>query len=420
MVSLLPPTLFREEALTHRLRRTQTQSLLHRSRWIFPLTIVLFVLVLAVIFVLTLISYKATESARGILVAQQHPTQLVSPQAGVIEQLLVTNGQLVQAGTVVATVSRTLFDESGKPISDNTLEQLAAELEALETQAEFESRRSAHQLNILARSILDYEKQVDLATTTVETLGKQLAISGDLLQASEVLYKSGSLPKIQFEKQRLAHLQIEADQQNRLARMYELQGLLNQLSTESNSIKLEWEEKQGQLESSRQLLELRSQQTRNQEIFSIVARQEGSVASIPVSLGDSVNAGEALVYLQPIGEKLVGEVYVPPHIMGKLAPGQDLLLSYDGFDVESYGRYNATINRIDSASVNPRNHKLLPGLVGESVFRVQVLPDQHFVEGDDIFPLQPGLHFRAEFVTAEMTLIEFIFSPLLSLRGKWG
>ncbi len=420
MVSQLPPNLFREEALTHRLRRTRAQSLLHRSRWIFPLTIFLFVLVLVVITALTLISYKVTESARGFLVAQQPPIQLVSPQAGVIEQLFVTNGQVVQAGTVVATISRALFDETGKPISENTLEQMATEMESLQSEVDFGRKRNAQRLDTLARSILDYEKQVDLATTAAATLDNQLAISEELLQASELLYESGSLPKIQFETQRLAHLQLQTEQQTGLAKMYELQGLLNQLSNESKAISLEWEERQSQLIRSRQLLELRKRQTRDQEIFSIIARQEGAVASVPVSVGDAVSAGEALVYLQPSRQKLVGEVYVPPRIMGKLAPGQELLLSYDGFDIESYGRYPATINRIDSASIDPRNHKLPLGIARESVFRVQVAPHQHFVEGDDIFPLQPGLHFRAEFVTAEMTLIEYIFRPLLGLRGKWG
>ena len=54
----------------------------------------------------------------------------------------------------------------------------------------------------------------------------------------------------------------------------------------------------------------------------------------------------------------------------------------------------------------------------EPVFPVLVKPDQHYVEGSDIYPLQAGLLLEADFVIAEMSLVELIFKPVLSLRGK--
>jgi membrane fusion protein len=142
------------------------------------------------------------------------------------------------------------------------------------------------------------------------------------------------------------------------------------------------------------------------------------VASIIVAAGDAVGSGQPLLYVQPARESLRGEVYVPSSIVGKLAPGQELLLRYDGFAVESYGRYGATISEISRASVDPREHLLPVGIRGEPVFRVVIQPAQHYVEGDDIYPLQPGLHFSADFVIAEMSLMEFIFRPVLKLQGK--
>ena len=419
MVAQIPPNLFREEALQHRLARNSAQSLLNRSPWTYPLTIVLVGLVVAVILVLALTHYKITETARGSLMAQRPAIQLVAPQMGVVEQVLVTNGQLVDEGTVLATVSSAVFDEAGKILSDYSLHQLEAETTALNREEELKKRLLSHQIAEAEDAIEDYHDQLALAEASLLTLNNRLDISEGLLQASETLLQQGALPQVQYAREQLAMLQLQSEYQTGLARKFELSTRLNQSKSKIDSIKLEWEEEQSQLTQRRSLLEIRYEQVKNQETLSVIALRKGVVASIPISVGDSVAAGEPLIYLQPHSEELTGEVFVPPSIMGMLAPGQELLLSYDGFDVQKYGRYPATVVQIDRASIDPREHQIPLGLASDSVFRVQILPKQHYVEGEDIFALQPGFQFTAEFVSAEMTLIEYIFRPLLKLRGKF-
>lgn len=418
MAAQFPPDLFRQEAVLHRLQRKQAQTLLQQSSWIFPLSWGLGVLLLAVVMALALIEYKETETARGTLLAQQPPLKLVTPQAGIVEMLRVEMGQFVRSGEVLASISLARFDGSGIPVSKTDLDMLEAEQQALQEQGRLTEDRLLQQETALDIQMADLESQISLADAAVQTLQEQLRISRSLLQASATLLENGSISNAHYEQQRLAYLQLETEQQSSLAGRLALQRELNLVRAQGNELKLQRSTERLQLEQSLRLLELKEQRTKNLDTIAIVAQREGYVASINVAVGDAVGSGQPLLYVQPAREALRGEVYVPSSIVGKLAPGQELLLRYDGFSVESYGRYGATISEISRASVDPREHLLPVGIPGEPVFRVLIHPAQHYVEGDDIYPLQPGLHFSADFVIAEMSLMEFIFRPVLKLQGK--
>lgn len=418
MIAQLPPDLFRQEAVQHRLQRKQAQTLLQQSSWIFPLSCGLGVLLLAVVMALALIEYKETETARGTLMAQQPPLKLVAPQAGVVNLLRVELGQFVRPGEVLASISMVKFDESGIPVSKTDLDMVEEEQQALLEQARLNEDRFLQQQRALENQMADLESQLSLAGAAVQTLEEQLRISESLLAATAILLENGSISKAHYEQQRLAYLQLETEQQSSLAGRLALQRELNLIRAQGDELKLQWSTEQLQLDQSLRLLELKEQRTKNLDTIAIVAQREGYVASINVAAGDAVGSGQPLLYVQPARESLRGEVYVPSSIVGKLAPGQELLLRYDGFAVESYGRYGATISEISRASVDPREHLLPVGIRGEPVFRVVIQPAQHYVEGDDIYPLQPGLHFSADFVIAEMSLMEFIFRPVLKLQGK--
>ena len=339
MIAQLPPDLFRQEAVQHRLQRKQAQTLLQQSSWIFPLSCGLGVLLLAVVMALALIEYKETETARGTLMAQQPPLKLVAPQAGVVDLLRVELGQFVRPGEVLASISMVKFDESGIPVSKTDLDMVEAEQQALLEQARLNEDRFLQQQRALENQMADLESQLSLAGAAVQTLEEQLRISESLLAATAILLENGSISKAHYEQQRLAYLQLETEQQSSLAGRLALQRELNLIRAQGDELELQWSTEQLQLDQSLRLLELKEQRTKNLDTIAIVAQREGYVASINVAAGDAVGSGQPLLYVQPARESLRGEVYVPSSIVGKLAPGQELLLRYDGFAVESYGRY---------------------------------------------------------------------------------
>lgn len=172
------------------------------------------------------------------------------------------------------------------------------------------------------------------------------------------------------------------------------------------------------LDKDIRLLSLQLESVNTEPYSTVLANRSGIVSSILLEEGSAVKRGQAIAYLQPEGKSLMAEVFVPSSILGKLAPGEDVMLRYDAFSVHSYGRYPAKISSIERTALDPRNHLLPVAPTSEPLFRVLATPSQHYVEGEDIFPLQPGLQLSADFVTSEMSMVEYIFRPLLNLRGK--
>jgi membrane fusion protein len=105
-------------------------------------------------------------------------------------------------------------------------------------------------------------------------------------------------------------------------------------------------------------------------------------------------------------------------MLGNLFQGQQVMLGFDAFDYRYYGRYPAVVEQISRGSLDPREQLLpVPG-ISEPVFRVRLSLTKQYVEGPDIARLQAGMLLRADFITAEMSLLSFIFKPLLRLRGR--
>ena len=156
----------------------------------------------------------------------------------------------------------------------------------------------------------------------------------------------------------------------------------------------------------------------HQERFTVVAEDRGVVAALAIEAGQPVSPGQLLLRINPVSPQLQAIIYVPSRVLGKLATGQELMLSYDAYDYRYYGRYQAVVTQISRASLDPRELLLpVPG-ISEPVFKVLASLNEQTVEGPDIARLQAGMLLNADFITAEMSLAAFIFKPLLRLRGR--
>lgn len=175
-----------------------------------------------------------------------------------------------------------------------------------------------------------------------------------------------------------------------------------------------------QLRVSKELAGVRNQIKRRDqdEVITITAVKNGTVASLAVQPGSPVAVGQTLLTLIPPNEPLQATVYIPSRLIGKIYPEQPLLLSFDAFPVSEFGYTDAQVKSISTAPLDPRETLLPVTELNEPVFKVVAELSRHYVEGPDIYPLLSGIQFSADFVVEDLSLIEFIFKPVLKLRGK--
>jgi membrane fusion protein len=399
-------------------QRRGIHSKLQVSRDEHLLTGVGMLLCLVMIILLASVKYRETLALPGVLENAGGDIKVSSTQPGVIESINVSTGDFVEVGTVLLTIGRSIFDASGVAYIEQDRQRLRARSQQLAEEKEWLGRQYLQQAQLVEERV----KQSEARTAEIEAgkvlIRRQLAISEDQLSRLKSLVDSGGLTLFEFEKEQMQHLELLSRQTGLNRQAQDI--ILDSQSLRAQLLRLQIDLETSDKEIAEQLTELKYQQavlSRNSSL-ALVAQEAGVISGIMAGPGAQVVPGEPLIYVQPQEFDVLAMVFVPGSAVGKLEPGQQALLRYDSFDHHSYGRYEATIFGIERSSLDPRDHMLPLTQIGEPVFRVSLRPDQHYVEGPDIYPLLPGMTFTADIVMHEMTLIQFMLKPFLGLRGK--
>jgi len=374
---------------------------------------------LTLLFLLMLtVKYRETESARGRLVASEAEQQLVAPKAGILDQILVSSGDKVSAGQVVAKVSIGLYGPEGQPLILGERRFIEEKLQGLREQRQLLAERHRIQVKNLQARISEQTGYIELASSQRDSLKNQLTISQELLEATQSLLQAESISEAHYKRQALEHLHLVQNLALAEEKLQISNAKLTELQNQIDADKVEQALSDSQL--SQNITSLAQQLNMNQKSqhVSVIAARDGYVSTIALEEGKGVSSGQTILYLQANRQSLLAEVFVPSSIVARLYEGQQTLLRYDAFDFHTYGRYTATIEHIGRSALDPREHLLPFPDRGEPMFPVRLKPELHYVEGSDIFPLQAGLLLEADFVVAEMSLMQFMFKPVMSLRGK--
>jgi len=409
-------SLFRSAVRQQRLEPT---AVVRRTTPILISSAVAAALFVALIVVLLTTRYKETEQARGILESRSPTQKIVSPASGRIVEWHVAEGDRVQAGQTLATISRSLYDDEGKLLSGIMVEELQEKRALIVDELALLSRQFEQESIQLGQMHSSSEQALQLLAGE-KTLGaEQLLIAERQLSALQTLMKnSNATSRFEIERQQLQILQLRREQQGIERQFQQQMSEVENLDRQRDHLQLRQELDLLPLRKELVNLDQRIRQASRTDNFVVVAEQPGRISAIAIAAGQPVRAEQTLAQIGAANNDLIAVVYVPSSVAGKLSAGQEILLSFDAFDFHQYGRYSARVNTISAASVDPREQLLpVPGL-NEPVFRLTATIDQHYVEGPDVYALQSGLLFNADFVLEELTLLQFIFKPVLSLRGR--
>ena len=150
----------------------------------------------------------------------------------------------------------------------------------------------------------------------------------------------------------------------------------------------------------------------------IKAPVSGTVTNIAVVQGQSVPADTPLATVLPKGSGLHVELLVPSRAIGFIQKGQQVVLRYEAFPHERFGQYKGVVTEIGRNVWSP-GEKIGPLTVKEPVYRVDVKLERQSVAalGTEI-ALRPGMLVNADILLERRTLLEWLFEPVLQLRGR--
>ena len=150
----------------------------------------------------------------------------------------------------------------------------------------------------------------------------------------------------------------------------------------------------------------------------IRAPMAGVVTNIAVNGGQSVAADAPLVTVLPKGSGMHVELLVPTRAIGFLNKGQEVVLRYEAFPHERFGQYRGVITDIGRNVWTP-GERVGTLTAKEPVYRVDVSLEKQTVAAlGQEFPLRPGMLVNADLLLEKRTLLEWVFEPVLQLKGR--
>ena len=146
----------------------------------------------------------------------------------------------------------------------------------------------------------------------------------------------------------------------------------------------------------------------------IRAPMAGIVTNIAVNRGQSVAADAPLATVLPKGSGMHVELLVPTRAIGFLTKGQEVVLRYEAFPYERFGQYRGVITEsaatVEAGRPRGQPHRQGPSRVSEPGDR------RRGARGE--FPLRPGMLVNADLLLEKRTLLEWVFEPVLQLKGR--
>ncbi len=414
----MPRQLFRQEAID-----AQREKFLGEATIARPVPFWVFTFLAAGIAVL-LISvaiwgqYTRRERVEGFVALDTGAARVTTPDAGRIAELLIREGDEVKAGDEIARVSLERVAVAGGSMSREVSQEMERRREILEKEKAQWQELGTQQVGQLRRRARDLEneltqidREMKLQETRVKSTREQAerfkALAGEKF-VSDVAskQKQDEVTDQEIKLQALNRQRSQVERDLGAARM------------EEPAAQMRTRQQQDQV--SRQLSELRQgmSEVESRREAVIRAPMAGVVTNIAVNKGQSVAADAPLAMVLPKGSGMHVSLLVPTRAIGFLAKGKEVVLRYDAFPHERFGQYEGVISDI-GRNVWTAGEPIGPLSAKEPVYRVDVKLKRQGVHamGQD-YALRPGMLVNADLLLERRTLLEWLFEPVLQLKGR--
>ena len=315
------------------------------------------VLVLALISFAALVKVDQVVTVPGRLVTRRSTQDLTTPERGVVKEVLVRNGQSVQAGDALVVLD--------PRVQRSEVAELRSQLDAERL------RQQSAQARVRER---------------IRGLERQLAIDERLLAPLRNLAAQGGSSQMQvIEKER----QLEATRRE-----------LAEARQEEQTLSFESQRTQAQLRAD--LVDARSQL----DLVTLRAPVNGTVIDLKAQTGQVANGNEALLKLVP-NDELQAQTFARDADIAFIRPDQTAEIALTTYDKSLYGTLPATVSLVSQDALPPAPPYDYPH------FPVTLeLSSQRLQSNGKSFALQPGMALDAQIKLQKLTPLQLLFSRL--------
>ncbi len=357
--------------------------------------------------------------------------QLVQPATpAVIKNILVRGGQSVHKGQLLVQL-----DDAQ---SSSELGQLQAENERLGLRAErLQTEATGGSLGCQGDDCADEQRlqQVRVATANARQSALSAAIEQRRRDQQEALATAASL----VDSERLARQQVamlqplaakgivpQTDLLSAQRDLVDVQGRLSAARQAAARAGAAISEAQADLSSARldfrqQALNERSEiktkiAVNEQTIRGASARQERNELRAPsdgvvndvqiTTVGGFVNAGEKIMQIVPVGEKLLVEARVAPSDIAFIKVGDKANVKVTAYDFSIFGGLQGKVQQVSADSIFDEAER-------KAYYTVLIETDRSYItRGSTRLPIVPGMICDVEIVTGRRSILTYLLKPI--------
>ncbi|MCA3244660.1 MAG: HlyD family type I secretion periplasmic adaptor subunit [Alphaproteobacteria bacterium] len=379
--------------------------------------------------------------------------QLVgSPEGGVVKEILVQSGQVVEPGQVLVRLDDAQA-ASGVGEKVNRRDFLQANMARLQAEVEgtdlafpaslisstdpntplllaevtklFDNRKSELEATraVLNEQVEQRRQELNDARRTAGSLASALQLAQDELNMTKPVFESGAISKADLLRLERAVVDARKNYNTAQTAIPAAQAALREAQSKVEEATLKYKN-----EARDELGKLTEEFNRlGQGVQADVARVDRAVLKSPIraevkqvlvnTIGQAVQPNTNIVELVPLEETLLVEARVRPQDVAFLRPGLPVLVKITAYDFSIYGGLQGTVESISADSFTDENAR--SGNQPETYFKVNVRTKQNYLQrfGQKL-PIKSGMVATADIVTGKKTVLQYLLKPLNKARER--
>jgi len=411
--------LFRKEAIDHqRAKLWGDVIILQPSSHYIILAAFLFVFVIAALF-LTSQSYSRKESVQGYLNPAAGMARVYAERGGRVSRLYVTTNQYVAKGEKLAEISLDRRFTSGALGTVELEASIRRDLLGVDTSTALLKEKYVGEIAAVEARILLQENMAISLGSERSIVKERVALAVSRYETMETLATEGNAPQatVKDRLETLLQLRQLGSSLDRQISALE-QEILNSKMLATMTLPFNQREENLQWQQRKELLLRQLAETQLASSYSLTAPVSGYVSSIMVTEGATSVPSLPVVIMRPENSKLIAKILVPSRAAGLIAAGQDVRIQYDAFPYQRFGVFKGVVHKVSQGILTP-NEIQAPIVMQEAFYLVEVqLAKQSITVAGHSVLLKPGMLLIADIELETRSLLEWVFEPILSLKGK--
>jgi membrane fusion protein len=416
--SIMSGSLFRSEAVEYRRRRAWAGSTTAPPMAMWLLTAFLATSVTATGIFLSVGTYAQKETVPGYLTPVTGTAKLMPDAPGVVAELNAVDGDTVAAGQRLLLIRTEHRGAQDPAVNASVMDSLKAKRAAIMDRIEIEQRAAQGQRQALSETISGLQTEVATLAEALRNQRQRVQVAHDQVEAVRTTVSQGVTSVTEFRRRQdteLSQHQAEIELYRQIAakavEVRTKQYALSELESKTA-------DNLAALRGSMADVETSLTEAQVKQGYIVTAPIAGRITSLQAWVGMRVETGVPLMSIVPNNTPLEVSMLLPARAVGFIVRGQPVYIAFDAYPFQRFGFYKGTIVSVSDTLLKP-SEAIGPMTAKEASYRaVARLERQTITAYDREVQLRPDMLLKADIIIDRRSLIQWLFDPLLSARGR--